>query len=57
MKTFRVEPILNGLFQVIVDGKEIEGEYSQAQLGEIYAELWEEGGVQVVPHLKGDNNA
>lgn len=42
MKTFQTEPIGNGLFKIIVDGKELEDTYTAAQAGEKYAELWEE---------------
>ena len=42
MKTFQTKPIGNGLFKIIVDGKELEDTYTAAQAGEKYAELWEE---------------
>ena len=40
MTAFLAAPLENGLFKITADGKELEGEYTQEQLGEIYAELW-----------------
>ena len=40
MNDFKAIPLENGKFKIVVDGVELEGEYTQDEIGEVYAEVW-----------------